>query len=327
MKHKKVWTGIGAFAGMLILILDSRTALSGARTGLDLVLKTVIPSLFPFIFLSIVLTDAYSGTSLSILKPVGKLFRLPEGAEMLLLPAFLGGYPAGAQAVCSAYRRGCFSTENGRQLLAFCNNAGPSFLFGMISGFFPDLRMVWILWAIHIFSAWIAAQFFPCTPERVHLPSENRASSLSSGLQATVKVMAVICGWVILFRIVIAFLDRWILWVLPVSARTAVIGLLELSNGCCALGDVIDLRLRFVLCSGMLAMGGLCVAMQTASVVGELSLGRYLPGKLLQTAFSIGISFCIVYRFWLPLGILSLISLVLLGKRKKSSSIPRTVGV
>ena len=36
---------------MLALILDSRTALAGAVQGVELCLKTLIPFLFPFLFL------------------------------------------------------------------------------------------------------------------------------------------------------------------------------------------------------------------------------------------------------------------------------------
>ena len=35
--------------GFLVLIFDSRLAVEGARAGLDLCIRTVIPSLFPFL--------------------------------------------------------------------------------------------------------------------------------------------------------------------------------------------------------------------------------------------------------------------------------------
>ena len=52
MEKRKWIVSLAAAAGILVLILDSRTALAGAAQGLSLCLKTVIPSLFPFIFLS-----------------------------------------------------------------------------------------------------------------------------------------------------------------------------------------------------------------------------------------------------------------------------------
>ena len=91
---------------MLALILDGRTAIDGARQGIELCLRTVIPSLFPFFVLSILLTSSLLGSPLAVLRPLGRLFGMPDGAESLLIPAFLGGYPVGAQNVAAAFRSG-----------------------------------------------------------------------------------------------------------------------------------------------------------------------------------------------------------------------------
>lgn len=106
MKRRNFWTGICVSLGMLALILDGRTAIEGARQGIGLCLRTVIPSLFPFFVLSILLTSSLLGSSLIVLRPLGRLFGMPEGAESLLIPAFLGGYPVGAQNVAAAFRSG-----------------------------------------------------------------------------------------------------------------------------------------------------------------------------------------------------------------------------
>ena len=84
MKNRNPYVGLAAGIGMLILILDSKTALEGARAGLDLCIRTVIPSLFPFFVLSMVFTGALMGTSLRWLRPVGALCGMPGGAEPLL---------------------------------------------------------------------------------------------------------------------------------------------------------------------------------------------------------------------------------------------------
>ncbi len=97
MKRRNFWTGICVSLGMLALILDGRTAIEGARQGIELCLRTVIPSLFPFFVLSILLTSSLLGSSLIVLRPLGRLFGMPEGAESLLIPAFLGGYPVGRE--------------------------------------------------------------------------------------------------------------------------------------------------------------------------------------------------------------------------------------
>ena len=327
MTRKQFWNGICASIGMLILILDGKMALEGTRNGIELCLKTVIPSLFPFFILSIVLTNSLAGTSLPFLRPLGQLCGIPKGAESSLISGFLGGYPVGAQCISAAHNTGQLSSSEAARMLSFCNNAGPAFLFGMISSVFPSKWHVWALWGIHIISAIFVAMIIPGNSSKILQVSEKSGISLSNALQSAIRVMATVCGWVVLFRVLIAFLNRWILWLLPMDLQVLFTGLLELSNGCCELLSVTDVKLRFLICSGMLAFGGLCVTMQTVCVASRLSLRLYFQGKLMQTFFSLILSCGILYHAWLMCFALLVISLLILRKMQKKSSIPAAVGV
>lgn len=324
MGKKQLWTGMAASMGMLVLILDGKTALEGASQGIELCLRTVVPSLFPFFLLSILLTSSFMGSSLPLLRPLGRLCGVPKGAESLLMAGFLGGYPVGAQSIASVYRAGKLGKKDAERLLAFCNNAGPAFLFGMVASMFPRRWMVWALWGIHMAGAVLAAVLIPGEKEKRVTLAAPAPVSLSAALHSALGVMATVCGWVVLFRVLIAFFSRWFLWLLPAQAQVAVTGLLELSNGCCELLAVADVRLRFCICAGMLAFGGLCVTMQTLSVTPGLSLRQYFLGKAIQTAFSILLAAAMVYGAWLPFGVFFLLCLVF---RQKKSSIPAAVGV
>lgn len=302
MGQNRRWLCLFSVTGILILILDGKTALSGAAEGIDLCLRTVIPALFPFIilssfFLSCATAFPWKGTVFST------VFRFPRGEGFLALPCFLGGYPVGAQSVCKAYQEGHLQRDTAQRLLAFSNNAGPSFLFGVVGQMFPKPWFPWALWGIHIAGALAAAH---CVSNVDTAQHSDRQPEQSKGdlMVGAVKTMGVICGWVILFRVIIAFLNRWFLWFLPESARIALIGLLELSNGCCELPKIADIRVRFILCSGMLAAGGLCVTAQTASVTKGLSLRYYFFGKIIQILVSLMISCSIMYQTVLPFTIL-----------------------
>lgn len=325
MKRKQLWTGICVCFGMLALILDGKTAIEGARQGIDLCLRTVIPSLFPFFVLSILLTSSLLGSRLPVLRPLGRLFGMPEGAESLLIPAFLGGYPVGAQSAAAAFHSGQLSKAEAERLLSFCSNAGPAFLFGMVSLMFPRRWMAWVLWSIHILGALFAALLIPGRDASPVKLAKANPHSPASALNAALRVMASVCGWVVLFRVLLAFLKRWIFWILPAAAQVAVTGLLELSNGCCELLAIADVSARFCICSGILAFGGLCVTMQTVSVTQGLSLKQYFPGKLLQTLFSLTLAVLIAYGVWLPFGLVSIGALVV--KVQKRGSFSKVFGV
>lgn len=283
---RSVLTSVFAACGMGLLILDARTALEGAREAMELCIRTVIPSLFPFFFLSILLTGALAGRSSPLLAPLGRLCGLPKGGEPLLLVGLLGGYPVGAQSIAESYRQGQLSAADARRMLGFCSNAGPAFIFGMAASLFQRKYAAWALWGIHILSALLVGVLLPGKSGGTVSLKGGAAAPFSQVLTRALRVMAMVCGWVILFRVMIAFLQRWCLWLLPCEAQTTMIGLLELTNGCYELTHIPGEWLRFLLCACFLSFGGLCVAMQTVSVCAGLGTGAYFPGKLLQSVIS-----------------------------------------
>lgn len=323
MERRKWLTAIAASAGMLALILDSRAALSGAAQGIELCMKTVIPSLFPFLFLSGIFSAAFSGTNGALFRLLGKVFSFPAHTEYLVIPAFLGGYPVGAQCVFQAYQAGLVEKKQAERMLAFCSNAGPSFIFGILSSCFQRKALIFLIWGIQILSAWTAARLFSFDNGKTG--DETKLSAASFGIETAIQAMLKICGWVILFRILISFLDRWFLWMAAAPLRVAIIGLLELSNGCCSMNLILREDVRFLVCSFLLAFGGTCVAYQTASVCHGLGLGYYFMGKLAQGCTAVFLAAAIYYKRWLLLVLWMIIVFFTSKYLKKTVEIPSPV--
>lgn len=325
MKLRKIVTGALAAAGMLVLILDGQTALNGAADGLELCLKTVVPSLFPFLFLCSLLTDSLWGIGFSRMQRLSHALGIPEGAESLLIAAVLGGYPAGAQAIGQAYQEGKLERRDAEHLLSFCSNAGPAFLFGMTASQFPELSDIWVLWIIQILSALITGMTGnPGGNSRTALSPNNQ--SVSGILSQTVKTMGFLCGWILLFQMLSAFLRQWFFWYFPEELQVLFTGILELSSGCCILSQIERLWLRFLVCSGFLSFGGICVLMQTASVISSLSLKSYLTGKLRQTTISLLLSALFLLLGW-PILFSVAVMLMIPVFFKKRSGFPNPSGV
>lgn len=301
-------------AGLLILILDGKTALSGAADGIELCLRTVIPALFPFFVLSAVFLRG-DVPFFRMEKVLCAVFGFPQGAGGLVLPCILGGYPVGAKCVYQAYADGILKKTEAERMLAFCSNAGPAFIFGVLGQMFPRRWMPWALWGIHLAGARIAAYCVPAADVSA-IQKKPLAKSKSRLMPEAVMTMGTVCGWIILFRVLIAFLDRWLLWLLPQTVRVMLVGLLELSNGCCDLPSISDVSARFILCSGMLAAGGLCVTAQTVSVTPDLSLRYYSFGKLIQILVSVAFSYSLLRQTVLPAILLLLPVLYQTGKKR-----------
>lgn len=338
--RRRQWLVALVCGGMLLcLILDSKTALIGATDGIHICLQTLVPVLLPYIFLSALLSNAISAQRLPLLNLLGKMCGIPTGAESIFLLGLLSGYPVGARLVSEAYRNGEISESSAKRMLAFCSNAGPSFILGILSCAFTSKIAPWLLWFIHIISAILVAMLIPDRKHSVaHVHVQTKVDPASILLQS-IKALSLICAWVILFRTLIAFIHTYLDAYLPPIIQTILIGLLELANGCMCLERIPNEAVRFITCSCILAFGGLCVMMQTGSLCGTLGVKTYGLGKILQMFISFVMSIPLAYwiynmtpNVWFfvcTVAILLIITLAIMTSHKgrKNSSISLNVGI
>ena len=337
---KKLIIYICVSIGIFALVLDSQRALNGAVEGIDICIRTVIPSLFPFFIVSILLTSAVSTTKIPLLTPLRKLCRIPEGSEAILLIGLLGGYPVGAQCISNAYKSGQLTKVDAQRMLGFCNNAGPAFLFGMLGQLFDSKTAALLLWSIHIVAALLTGMVLPGKPGAGLRQISTSSNNNGQIMRQSIGAMANVCGWVVIFRVILCFMKHWIFWILPRDAQIMLFGILELSNGCIELYAMESIAGRFIFSSVFLSMGGVCVLMQTLASVSQagLDLGMYIPGKILQTSFSFILAVAsaqilfspdtLVPKYLLPIPALIIAGVLLFMKKKENnSSIPAFGGV
>lgn len=290
------WAGLA----MMILILDTRTALSAGSEGIRLCLQTVIPCLFPFLLLSSFLTASLSDAPLPFSGPLAKWLRIPKNGICAYLIGLLGGYPAGAQAVSSLCKSGQINQQEAGRMVAFCNNAGPAFFFGIGMVVFENAAIGYLLWGIQILSSLLCAMLFPVSPEAAITSGQTAKKNAPPVMRQCVENMALICGWVMVFKILLTFLQRWFLWMLPDGAQILFSGLLEMTNGCCQLVELPLLGQKLLFFTLFASFGGICILMQTYAVTtkAKVPMQCYLPGKLLQ--LSISLFLCCMAQFLLP---------------------------
>ena len=280
---------------MLIMIFDTKTAIDAGSEGIRLCLYTLIPSLFPFIFISILINRSATSICFRVLRPMRKVLKIPNGTENILIPGFIGGYPLGAQAIYNTWKNGDLSKQAAHRMLAFCSNAGPAFIFGMSAGIFPSPAYAWLLWGIHILSAIIISYLFPEFEEFYQEAHPTHNAKAVPLILTTVKSMASICGWVIITRIFLAYSEKYLLKFVHSTLTILISGCMELSNGVMALDKISNLGLRFILFSGFIGFGGFCVLLQTITATETLGLGCYFLGKMMQCLISVAMASVLQY--------------------------------
>ena len=308
------------------MILDSKSAICGARQGIELCIRTFIPALFPFMVITESCGTLLLGVRSKALRKLMKPCKIPCGSEIIYVLGLLGGYPIGAKLISNAYKQNLIKRNDAHRMFMFCCNAGPSFIFGIIGPMFTQPLMPLIIWEIHILSSYLVGVFTAKTEETPCTLIPVSSLNISTIIPTVVKTIGTICGWVVLFRIIITFFTNWLLWCFPTSMQVLFSGTLELSNGCLQLAEIESICERFIIAVIMVTFGGFCVTMQTASLVPLGTLKYYIFGKLYQSIIALFLSIPVVIliaNLSLCVLLLPLCCLILFGIRYivKSSKI------
>lgn len=294
-EHKNPWVqAFPAILGMLLLMLHSGQAREGAMQGVKLSMEVVAPSLFPFFVLSRRLT----GSGILRLRRGNRLCRRLFGVRAAglgaMLMGFCGGYPLGVDATCGLYRSGQLGKDEAQRLIAFVNNTGPAFFFGMVGAvLFQDIRICAALYLIHILSAVLTGLLLKQDiPEAdnapIAAPSPAHETLPESIKQAFFSVCQ-LCGYVVFFSVILGMVPEF-----GGDVFHAVLcAVVDLPNGIAAIARIGDPVLRFFLCAGAIGWGGFCVHMQAAGLWqrAKLEPRGYYWGKLCHALVSCALAF------------------------------------
>lgn len=276
---------------MVLLLWRSAVAAEAVRRGLTLCARSVIPALFPYfvvsgLFISLGFAD---GVGRRLEPLTRRLFGVDGAGASAFFLGLLGGYPVGGRTVGQLYRAGRLSKDEAERLLAFCNNAGPSFILGVVGvGCFGSLRTGIYLYLVHAFSAVLVGILFrkkaPVSGQKVRYSvAFEPIAAFVRAVGEAAEGMVRLCGFVVFFLVILALITD-----LTGLNHPVLLGLAELTTGVTALeGRPGDL----VWAAALLGWGGLSVHGQTAAVLSDtgLGLGRYFLGKILQAIFSAGV--------------------------------------
>ena len=297
MKHMLISLSVALMT--ILLIIFPKIASASIVEALALCANSIIPALFPFLILSNLWTGFSNGRKVSAIlsQPTRKLLHLPEEAALPLFLGCISGFPVGAKVAVSLYTEGHLQKRDTEHLLLFCSNAGPAFIFGIIgSTVFESPLIAAILWAIHIFSAFMIGILFrpKILPAQRNVvtdqkPQRSFSTAFVNAVTDAGKTVFQICLFIAAFSVIIGFLSAALPTILSSSPLyPLLVGFLELSKGIHLL-SVLPKSRAFIYSAVLLAWNGLCVHFQVLSFTSHasLSLKRYFVGKFLHVILSL----------------------------------------
>jgi len=305
-----VFAIIVPFAGFILYTGAVRSAVG---TALELCGKVLIPSMLPCMVMTNLLLESGGMTLLGrpFEKMMRPLFRLPGECAPVLMMGLTAGYPIGARGAILLYQKGILTREECERLLAFCNNSGPTFIFGTLGlTVFASSRVGLLLFIAHSAASLTVGLLFrfyrPGDPKgktekkpenRIVLTAETFTDSISGAADSLIHMTA----YVTFFSATIAALrESGFLYKLSVilsgiaGQPTAYIealltGILEMTGGIFRImPQEGNIEASVTMAAFLLGWAGLSVHFQVLSFLGEsgLSTWPYFAGKLLHGVIS-----------------------------------------
>ena len=307
MKNKiAVICSLGTLAA---LIFSSAAVLDSCKAALMLCAELIIPSLFPFVVVSIILNRlGLPGFIARASAPAARLlFGVSGAGSSALIMGLMGGYPLGAAYIADMHESGAIDTDEAEQLLGFCNNSGPAFIIGAVgAGVFSSAKVGIFLYLVHISAAILTgiilkSRRVTSSAAKPAAPSPLPFSlALPEAVKQAVTAIINVCGFVVCFSVFVGLLDaHGVFSVLVgfISARTGfelhwvralLMGILELGSGVGAMRGLYALPINLALAAFILGWGGLSVHFQTLALLAGSNIkgALHFAGRLISASIA-----------------------------------------
>ena len=263
-----------------ILTIFPRKATNGAYIGIVNCLEIIIPSLFPFMVITIFLTESGYYEKIFYLPSLllSKITGVSKQFCGLFFIGMIGGYQSAAKSISLLRRNNTISPENASTLLCFCTNAGPAFLISAVgAGMFLSSSLGAILFVSSLLSSFTLMLFYAPKIKNAYAPNTPKNKGLSvcfvNSVKESCKTTSVMCAFIVLFSVVIYLIPDFTNELYPL--KCFIFGLLEVTAGVAAASTEISL-ISVIAVSAMCAFGGLCILFQIIAICSESKI-KILP--------------------------------------------------
>lgn len=265
---------LAIFTVCMLIIIYSDGCSNGALKGIEMCLKVLVPSLFPFMAVSSFIVK--SGLAFQLGKPFGKLTKLIFGLNgsfaPIILLSIIGGYPVGAKGVSALVDISAVSKSEAKKALMFCVCAGPGFIVSFVGASIYQNKTVGLIilasQIISVFVLGILINIF-CKDNYSYNELSYKPVPFSNALvEATLdstKGIVSICAFVILFSAFAGIIES----IFNSEIKSYIFCLLEVCNA-------VTTLTQLELVAFSIGFGGLCVHFQIFSAVKNIEFNKVI---------------------------------------------------
>ncbi len=263
---------------MVMMLLFPMYYLDSTAKGLTLFATSILPALFPFMFLSTLLSKSGFVSEISRIfgKSVKKILGGHELGAYVLFSALVCGYPTGAAVSYELYNEGHISSDDVKRLVPYTSLAGPIFIIGTLGSAVFDNQLVGIVILLsHYFATFVNGLIWKIIYKK-HSGDETRRLVLSNtasksadnvigeSVANSALSMLTVGGYIVLAGLVadtFALIPNFEL--LPDYVRAFIYGCIEMTRGAILSSSFNEICIAVASSSFFVTFGGISVLLQS----------------------------------------------------------------
>lgn len=290
------------------ILFNKLIIINTVMESLNIWVKAIIPSLFPFFVISdlLITYNFIDYIPNKIKKYICRLLNISDSALSILILSMVSGFPSNGRNTHNLYNKGKISKEEASYILMYTHFSSPVFILTTCSLIYLKSEKLGIILLLsHYLSNIIIGILF----RNINKPSldnstikehksQNFTINLIKSIRSSIDSLLLILGILTVFLIISSLIINIIHSNLYTSA--IIRSILEMTLGLKYIASLnISMMHKVILFSAILSFGGLSVHMQVMAQIIEdkISCKYYLIGRIFQVLFSIVLSF-IFYKIF-----------------------------
>ncbi len=313
-KKTSIFLSLVIFAIILAFVFNPETYMQSTLNGILIWGTAVLPALFPFFFLTKLLTSLNLVQQISqIFKPITtKLFNVPGVSSYVFLMSVISGYPVGVKLISELYTNGKISRAEATRMSSFCSTSGPLFILGTVgSELFLCRGAGLVMLTSHILGAFLNGLLY-----RKYKLKENEYAQtkikkeekidniLGTTIYDSVISILIVGSYVALFFMIIDVLTNFhilsffsdifnrifeLFGICDDVGRGISSGIIEVTRGCVDLSTSgATIKILTILATGLISWGGLSIHFQALTFLqkSKIKVSVYFLQKFTHSIFS-----------------------------------------
>lgn len=293
-KYSNLFIIIITFFFTIEVLINKVLIITTISFSLNLWIKNILPSLFPFFIISNILVT-YNFTNYipnTITNFFSKLFHIKKEAILVFFLSIVSGFPSNAKITRQMYDLNILNEKEAAHILSFTHFSNPLFILTTVSIlFYHNKKIGLIILLSHYISNIIVGIILRNNNLNINniITTYNNNINFSkvfiNSIKNSIETIIFICGILTTFLIISAIITNIfnINKVLINSLLEITIGLKELSYY-----NLNDKYLA-MLSSSIISLGGLSILTQVKAqlIDTNISIKPYIKGRIYQSIFSL----------------------------------------